>query len=73
MVLLWHRCGEPFEAPLFLKVHFYIVFTNFLKLEHFLRNGLSMEGLKYISFHLKYLHLCFEDEQISYGFEVKVK
>ncbi len=29
---------------------------------------LSMEGQKALGFHLKYLNLCSEDEQRSYGF-----
>ncbi len=30
---------------------------------------LSMQGQKALGFHQKYLNLCSEDEQRSYGFE----
>ncbi len=31
---------------------------------------LSMEGLRALGFHQKYLNLCYEDEQRSYGFKM---
>ncbi len=41
------------------------VLTTFLGLELAL---LSMKGQKALRFHQKYLNLCSEDEQRSYGF-----
>ncbi len=46
MVLLWHRCEEPFKAPLFLRVYmtfFFqtntvrVVFKNVLALSSFIK------------------------------------
>ncbi len=42
--------------------HFNDVVTTFLSLEH------SVEGQKALGLHQKYLNLCSEAEQRSYGF-----
>ncbi len=34
---------------------------------------LSMQGQKALGFHQKYLNLCYEDEQRSYGFGINDK
>ncbi len=49
--------------------YFTNVLTKFLELGTFELCCVSMEGLRDLGFHQKYLNLCSEDEQRSYGFK----